>query len=141
MAFCNLTYTSPWPFSKIGELLFETQKLESRKLPPSDILLKKQEQIVHLVQNWDAETEKEILAENFYLDQSRDSQMAHAKEVFEKIGSIDSIGAMDAYNQLRGTFKIMGDRGIVEVFFTLSPEKDPKVQLIDLELMTERSEK
>jgi CubicO group peptidase (beta-lactamase class C family) len=141
MAFCNLTYTSPWPFSKIGELLFETQKLESRNLPPSDILLKKQEQIVHLVQNWDAETEKEILAENFYLDQSRDSQMAHAKEVFEKIGSIDSIGAMDAYNQLRGSFKILGDRGIVEVFFTLSPEKNPKVQLIGLELMKRNSEK
>jgi len=141
MAFCNLTYTSPWPYSKIGKLLFETQKLEPRKLPASDILLKRQEQIVHLIQNWDEETEKAILAENFYLDQSRKSQMDHANEVFKKVGTIDSIGSMNSYNQLRGTFKIIGDLGIVEVYFTLSPEKDPKVQFVDLELITANSEK
>ena len=141
MAFCNLTYTSPWPFSKIGELLFETQKLEPRKLPASGILLKRQEQIVHLIQNWDAETEEEILAENFYLDQSKESQVDHSNEIFEKVGTIDSIGEITAYNQLRGSFMIMGNQGDVEVFFTLSPEKDPKVQLIDLELITKASER
>ena len=134
MAFCNLTYTTPWPFEEIGKLLFETAKLEPRKLPVSDILLERKDQVTQLIQNWDPELESKILGENFYLDQSRDSRIQDAQEKLGKAGKIQSIGEMNAYNQLRGTYEILAENGIIEVYFNLTPEKYPKIQVIDLEL-------
>jgi CubicO group peptidase (beta-lactamase class C family) len=134
MAFCNLTYTTPYPFKEIGKLLFETVQLEPRKLPVSDILTERKEQITQLIQNWDPKMEAMILGENFYLDQSRHHRMTDAKEKLEKAGKIQNIGEMNAYNQLRGTYEIQAEKGVIEVYFDLTPEKYPKVQSIDLEL-------
>ena len=137
MAFCNLTYTSPWPFNDMAKLIFEEGKLEPRKLPVSDILKDRQGQIVELIQSWDSTLEDKILAENFYLDLTRESYVKEMKELMEKVGPITSIGEIEPYNQLRGTFKLEAENGTVEVFFTLSPEKDPLIQMLDLELLTE----
>jgi hypothetical protein len=137
MAFCNLTYTSPWPFNDMAKLIFEEGKLEPRKLPVSDILKDRQGQIVELIQSWDSTLEDKILAENFYLDLTRESYVKEMKELMEKAGPITSIGEIEPYNQLRGTFKLEAENGTVEVFFTLSPEKDPLIQMLDLELLTE----
>jgi CubicO group peptidase (beta-lactamase class C family) len=134
MAFCNLTYTSPWPFNDMAKLIFENDSLKPRKLPPSDILKTRQAQIVELIQSWDPALEAKILAENFYLDLTRESYVKEMQELMENAGPIRSIGEIDAYNQLRGTFKIQTEHGAVEVFFTLSPEKDPLIQMLDLEL-------
>jgi hypothetical protein len=41
-------------------------------------------------------------------------------------------------NQLRGTFKLRAAHGVIEVYFTLTPEKDPKVQ--DLEVTFQPAE-
>ncbi len=133
MAFCNLTYTSPWPFNDMAKLIFENDNLEPRKLPASDILKTRQGQIVELIQSWDPALEAKILAENFYLDLTRESYVKEMQELMEKAGPIRSVGEIDAYNQLRGTFKIQTEKGAVEVFFTLSPEKDPLIQMLDLE--------
>jgi len=134
MSFCNLTYTSPYPIKEIGKLLFETVKLEPRKLPVSDILIERKEQITQLIQNWDAEMEDKILAENFYLDLTRETYVAEMQVLMKKAGAIKSIDEIDPYNQLRGSFKIQAEHGVVDVYFTLSPEKNPKVQMLDLSL-------
>ncbi len=132
MAFCNLTYTSPWPFSEIGKLLFETVKLQPRELPVSDILIKRKDQVVQLIQNWDEQLEREIIAENFYLDKSREQRMKEVKDVLDQAGAIVSTGEMEPRNQLRGSFKIQAEKGVINVFFTLSPEKDPKIQRLSV---------
>lgn len=54
--------------------------------------------------------------------------MAEVQEVLEKAGSIQSIGELKPGNQLRGSFKLQAENGIIDVFFTLTPEKYPKVQ-------------
>jgi CubicO group peptidase (beta-lactamase class C family) len=132
MAFCNLTYTSPYPFNEIVELLFENTKLKPRQLPVSDILLERQEQITKLIQNWDIDLEAKLLAENFYLDRSRDKRINEVQSVLEKAGSIKEISELEPENQLRGSFKIHAGNGIVSIFFTLTPEKYPKVQQLDI---------
>ena len=132
MAFCNLTYTTPWPFKEIGKLLFETSELKPRQLPVSDFLNERQEQITQLIQNWDTELEAKILAENFYLDKSRAIRMTEVQEILEKAGSIQSIDKIDPSNQLRGNFKIHVENGTINIFFTLTPEKSPKVQQLDI---------
>ena len=132
MAFCNLTYTSPYPFNKTGKLLFEDANLKPRKLPVSDILLERQEQIIRLIQNWETDLEAKILAENFYLDKSRDKRMKEVQEVLEKAGSIQKAGDFKPEDQLRGSFNIHAENGIINIFFTLTPEKTPKVQQLDI---------
>ncbi len=132
MAFCNLTYTTPWPFKAIGKLLFETADLKPRQLPVSDVLSERQEQITQLIQRWDTDLEAKILAENFYLDKSKVMRLKEVKDVLDKAGSIEVIDELDPDNQLRGSYKIQAKNGIIEIFFTLTPEKYPKVQQLDI---------
>jgi len=134
MAFCNLTYTAPWSLKDISKLFFETAGLKPRKLPASDILLERQGQITQLIQHWEPALEDKVLAENFYLDKSREKRMEAIQEILEKAGPIEKIGEMDPENQLRGSYKIQAQNGDVNIFFTLTPEKDPKVQQLNISL-------
>lgn len=132
MAFCNLTYTSAMPTEEIKKLLFDELDLQPRKLPVSNILAKRQKQIVELVQHWTPELEEEILAENFYLDQSREIRISEIEQVLKKAGEFKSIGELDPFNQLRGSFGYICQNDTVNIFFTLTLEKDPKVQYLDV---------
>ncbi len=131
MAFGNLTYTSPWPYDSIAKLLFEKADLQPRSLPVSDFLKERQAQVTELIQDWDIDLGKQILAENFYLDTSREHRMKDWESVWEKAGAIDSVSQLTPYNQLRGEYKIYTKNGIVRVYFTLSPEHDPKIQQLE----------
>lgn len=132
MAFGNLTYTDPYPYNEMKKVLFETIGLQKRQLPVSDILKERQQQIVRMIKDWDPKLEDEILAENFYLDFSRDHRMKRISNVLQKAGEIKSVSTLEPNNQLRGRFEIEGDKGLVEVFFTLTPQKDPKIQQLDV---------
>ena len=137
LAFGNLTYTGPLPSDKIEKLLFETVGLNPRQLQASDILLKRQEQVLKLIQTWDTSLEKEIVADNLYMDQSREQRIIHIKEIFEKAGSIIEVDKIEPWNQLRGTFRIDAENGIIEIYFALNPEKNPKIQ--DLQIVFEQN--
>lgn len=132
MAFANLTYTSPLPFTKFLKLIKDSTHIRPRALPVSDILLKRQQQVTELIRNWDPELEKEILAENFFLDESRESRMAEIGEMLEQAGAIESVGDLEPLNQLRGSFKLRAQNGNLEIFFTLTPEHDPLVQRLEV---------
>lgn len=47
-------------------------------------------------------------------------------------GTLKEISEPEPENQLRGSFKIYAENGIVSIFFTLTPEKYPKVQQLDI---------
>ena len=112
-------------------MLFEKTNLQPRQLPVSQILAQRQEQIVELIQTWNPVLEAEILAENFFLDESRDNRMEAFQNILEEAGAIISIDEMEPFNQLRGTFNIQTENGVIDLYFTLSPEKNPKVQYLD----------
>jgi len=128
MAFGNLTYTGPLPAGKIEKLLFEITELKPRQLPISNILTKRQEQVQQLIQTWDTAIEKEIVAENFYLDESRTHRIETFQEIFKQAGEIKKIDDIEPWNQLRGIFKMHAENGTIKVYFSLTPEKKPKVQ-------------
>jgi CubicO group peptidase (beta-lactamase class C family) len=140
MAFGNLTYTGPLPISKVEQLLFDKGDIQPRKLPISDILAKRKTQVLDLVQNWDANLEKEIIAENFYLDKSRDKRMSQAKQIFAEAGAIVKVDDLTPLNQLRGRFNVQTENGVISMFFTLTPEKEPKVQRLDMSFAENASE-
>jgi len=132
MAFCNLTYTSPWPFQEIVKLLFRDTTLQPRSLPVSDILSQRKNQVIDLIQSWDQELEQEILAENFYLDKSREHREHEVDSLLTLAGRILDSEALIPSNQLRGRFSITTENGKLNVFFTLSPEANPRVQRLDI---------
>jgi len=132
MAFCNLTYTAAMPTDKIKHLLFHELDLQPRALPASDILIRRQNEIVELISQWPSELEERIMAENFYLDKSREKRKAEIKEVMENVGEIQSVGMLKPSNQLRGNFELIGEKDTANVYFTLSPEKDPKIQYLNV---------
>jgi hypothetical protein len=132
MAFCNLTYTSPYPLTKITKLLFETIEIQPRELPTSDILVERQAQVLQLIQHWDKDLEAAILAENFYLDKSRDIRISEIQKVLNQAGTIHTLKERKPLNQLRGSFKYDTENGTIDIFFTLTPESTPKVQYLDI---------
>ena len=128
MAFGNLTYTGPLPSEKIEKLLFETALINPRRLPVSDLLALRQEQVLKFIQTWDLNLEKDIIAENLYMDESREKRMAHVQKIFEKAGKIKEVDKIKPWNQLRGIFKIHAEHGVIVVYFALNPEKNSAVQ-------------
>ncbi len=132
MAFCNLTYTSPWPIRQLDQLLFDNPKITERQLPVSAILKERKEQIVQFIQSWDKDLESKILAKNFYLDTSRNLRMSLIQEALDKAGKIETISEIVPGNQLRGQFKLNAENGIINIYFTLTPEKYPMVQMLNV---------
>lgn len=131
MAFSNLTYVGStvqaYNYQVIGSLI-EKDLFVPRQILVSSILQKRKEQVTELIRTWDPELEKNILAANFYLDQSRENRMEEVNGFLRGIGDVISIGPLIPENQLRGSFTIMGSIDSLEVYFTLSPETNPKVQ-------------
>ncbi|VXC30167.1 serine hydrolase [Massilia sp. 9I] len=132
-AFTNLRYGPVYgPAAKALAMLVERADLGPRPVPVSPILATRHTQVAQLVQSWDASQAGAIAAENLFLDRSREDWIVHAREKLEPIGRITSVGPIKAENGLRGSFPLVGERGTVNVKFTLTPEREPKVQEIEL---------
>jgi len=138
IAFGNLTYTSPLPQLKMEKLLFSVARLSNRKLQVSDIFLKIQKQIVELIQDWKPKLEDAILAENFYLDESREKRRKKIDDILGEAGKILKVDDLKPRNQLRGNFRIYCEYRNINVFFTLTPEKNPKIQRLVIWLETNK---
>ena len=138
VAFSNLTYvggavrTANYNVMKdlIGKGLFTP-----RELPVSEILELRKEQVIQLIKNWDPELEKEIVAANLYLDISRENRIQEAGDLLNQLGKIVSTGPVIPENQLRGSFLLRGKEHKLRVYFTLTPEAEPMVQWLSLELI------
>jgi CubicO group peptidase (beta-lactamase class C family) len=132
-AFTNLRYGPVYaPTGKALNLLIESGKLSPRPVVPAAILLTRQQQVAQLIQGWDEKLGRDITADNFFLDRSRKDWIKEAGEQLAKIGKVVSIGKITPENRLRGSFPIVGEQGVLKVFLTLTPERDPKVQQLDL---------
>jgi CubicO group peptidase (beta-lactamase class C family) len=136
VSFANRTYAGTGVLNgRVLDTLISLAGLAPRTLPPSEMLSKRKEQLIELLQTWDEKLGAEILAENFYLDRSRESWMRFAREIKDQTGKFIAYEPILPENQLRGTFRIIGEKNVAEVFFTLSPEKDPKIQQLDLRII------
>jgi CubicO group peptidase (beta-lactamase class C family) len=129
ISFANVTY-APASFInlKVLDSLITSTSLSPRKLPASSILKQRQTELVRLLPNWKNGPETGIFAENFFLDYFPQKLAAEAKAIFEKIGTIQSVQEIVPENNLRGTFRIDGEKGSANVYFTLSPETPALIQ-------------
>ncbi len=133
IAFANLTYAGTGvAVGRASAILIEDAKLPRRVQPPSAILTTRTKQIAELLQAWDPKLADALVAENFFPDRSREDWMKLARETLAKAGAIKSVGEIIPQNQLRGTFPMIGELGRVNVFYTLTPEKDARLQELRL---------
>jgi hypothetical protein len=65
------------------------------------------------------------------LDTPVEDFISLSKSKFLSLGKIKSVEKIVAENNLRGSFKVIGENGILEIYFTLTPEKTPLIQQLD----------
>lgn len=127
----NLTYAN---MGYVNSLALDTLLtiLTPRKLPVSSVLEQRKQALIPLLTNWSGAEKSELFAENFFADQSVALREKHCREVFARVGKITRITELTPENQLRGAFRMEGEKGTVQVFFTLTPEHRPLIQQLDV---------
>ena len=135
MSFANRTYAAAGAANaRVIDTLLMISGIKPRVLPASDILNKRREQLISVLTTLIEKPGAEIFAENFFLDKSRETRLLHHQKIMDEAGTVLSYGPMVAQNQLRGYLIAVGEKKNVRVYFTLSPEANPKIQQLDLEI-------
>jgi len=133
IAFANRTYA---PMTAVNaramEILIEKARIPARVVVAPPFLVRRAGQLARILQDWNALDVRDALASNLFLDRSEEDRRIESQEMLLRAGKVVAVEPVEALNQLRGTFRIRGERGVIEVFFTLMPEKDPKVQELKL---------
>ena len=133
VCFANLTYAPTSGINlAVADSLIRLADLKPRAIPPSPILQQRKEQIVKLLPGWAGAESSGIFAENFFPDRPLNELKQLTASLYEKTGKIINVGELVPENQLRGTFLLVGEKANIEVFFTLTPEKVPLIQQLDL---------
>lgn len=101
----------------------------------SNVLQQRKEQLVKLLPDWKNAEQSGIFAENFFPDRSLSHRRKELDGLLAKAGKITGSTDMTAENQLRGTFRLMGTSGNVQVYFTLSPENPALIQQLDFSMV------
>ena len=140
MSFDNRTYGVT---SKINITVLDTivtiAGLKPRTLPVSNILEKRKNEFVKILPDWNDAESSGLFAENFFMDNRLKDIVKRSKDLYEEAGEITNVGSMKPRNQLRGTFIIECEKKNIEVFFTLTPEKEPLIQQVKMSAV-EKSE-
>lgn len=132
----NLTYSGLRGINTTAlDTLISLAGLKPRILPVSPILAKRKAELVRLLPDWKDGENAGFFAENFFPDTPIALRRKATQALFEKIGKIVRVGEIIPENNLRGTFPIEGERGKLNVFFTLTPEANPLIQQLDIEAM------
>lgn len=129
VSFCNLTYEGTAALNaQVMERLIALAQLRPRQLPVSDILHQRQQQLMALLPDWKDAQSSGIFSGNFFDDYLIDSLRKEAAALFNKAGKVLRVEEIVPENQLRGTFRIVGENADLEVYFTLSPENPALIQ-------------
>jgi hypothetical protein len=94
----------------------------------SEILDRRKRELARLLPDWKNAERSQIFAENFFPDRPIHLLRKESQEIFARIGPVRSVGDIVAENNLRGTFRIEGEKGAADVYFTLTPENPPLIQ-------------
>jgi CubicO group peptidase (beta-lactamase class C family) len=128
-AMANLTYVGPAePISQAWDVLLKTGGLQKREWPASPILSQMRGHIVNLWKSWDDAEAKQIASMNLFLDAPVAQRRAEIQTLKDEVGECSGAGPVIAENWLRGQFNMTCAKGIVGVFYTLSPTQPPAVQ-------------
>ena len=137
MSFANVTYAPLGNFNlSILDTIVRLSGIQKRIIPVSAVLKKRADELARILPSWEISKQGEVFAENFFLDNPLHELKEEGRKVFSQLGDVKKIHPLKAINRLRGSFLIEGEKGIAEIFFTLSPEPSPKVQALEMKIRT-----
>lgn len=102
--------------------------LKARELPASDILEKRKNDLMSFLPSWRGAEKSGVFADNFFGDSYVSDLKKQTEELFRQAGKIMSVSEVVATNQLRGHFILTGEKKNLRLWFSLSPEPEPKIQ-------------
>ncbi|HQG45949.1 MAG TPA: serine hydrolase domain-containing protein, partial [bacterium] len=141
ISFDNLTYATT---SGVNRAVLDTLIILAglKPFPPADspILAQRQKELVKLLPGWLGAGDAGIFAENFFLDRSLPEWIRLTRKLYDETGEIIEIGALQPQDRLRGSFLLRGVRKNIRVFFTLTPEREPKIQEVRMTVEENRGE-
>jgi hypothetical protein len=91
-----------------------------------------QADISQLLIKWDDALANRVAADNLFLDTAGYVRASRWKALAEQHGACRPASTIDAENALRGGWRMVCDRGWLNVFITLAPTLPPKVQQINV---------
>lgn len=139
ICFANLTYAGTASINmQVLDTLITLARLKQREAPVTAILAQRQKELAALLPDWKGAKESGIFAVNFWQDYFVDSLRKEVGALYARVGKIVRTGEMHAENGLRGWFLLEGERGNIEVRFTLTPERSPKIQEFRIRLASGR---
>lgn len=129
VSYANLTYAGTGGVTnRVMDTIIKMTNLKPRQWVVSPILKQRQEQLIKLLPDWKQAEQSGIFAENFFADYIVDTLRNQANRIFADAGKIVRVHEMVAENNLRGSFIMEGEKGKVQVLFTLTPENPPLIQ-------------
>jgi CubicO group peptidase (beta-lactamase class C family) len=133
VCFANLTYAPTGSINlAVIDTIMKLADLKPRTLPVSQVLQQRKEQLLKLLPEWNNATSSGIFAENFFPDTPLDSLKKLSASLFKNAGNITKVTELLPENQLRGSFVMEGEKSDIVIFFTLTPEKVPLIQQLDM---------
>lgn len=143
ISFANLTYAGTGGINlKVLDTIIQAAKLKPYEIPVSKILNQRKNELIKLFPDWKETTvatyaagKSKIFAENFFPDRSVEAWRKYSIGLFYRIGSVNNIKELKPENQLRGSFEIEGEKGKIEVFFTLTPENPALIQELQMRVL------
>lgn len=143
ISFANLTYAGTGGINlRVLDTIIQSAQLKPYVLPVSKVLAQRKNELIQLFPDWNENLVKsytdgktKIFAENFFPDRSVDAWRKYSIELFNQIGKIKTIEDLEPENQLRGHFNLVGEKGKVNVFFTLTPENPALVQELQMRIV------
>jgi CubicO group peptidase (beta-lactamase class C family) len=133
IAMSNLTYGGfNSLFNDAANALHRTGALQPRVVKPSPALLAAQADISQLIIKWDDALANRIMADNVFLDVPAEVRKSRWQSLAQDHGVCKPANSITPENALRGEWRMMCERGWLNVFVTLAPTMPPKVQAIGI---------
>ncbi|MBS1664805.1 MAG: beta-lactamase family protein [Bacteroidetes bacterium] len=129
ISFSNLTYASTAIVNaRVLDTLITLAHLKPHVVVGAEILSQRKKELTALLPSWEGAKKSGIFAENFFADYFVESLKQEAVAVFDRAGKIVRVGEMRPDNNLRGSFVLEGEKGNIEIRFTLTPENPALIQ-------------
>lgn len=134
IAMSNLTYGGfGGVFNDALAALYRTGALQPRVVQPSPALLSAQDNVSQLITNWDDALAARIAADNLFMDIPAEVRAGRWRALATEHGACRTAGVIEPENALRGRWRMTCERGWLDVFITLAPTTQPRVQLLSVQ--------
>jgi CubicO group peptidase (beta-lactamase class C family) len=130
----NLTYAKcELPVRRALELVAREAALPRRPIQPDPALLAAREAVDGLLMRWDDDAAARLFTPNVDLDRPLAERRAELAELRERHGALARDNEVEPADALRGSWRLRGERGHIEIDITMAPTVPPLVQTLAIE--------